>query len=302
MIRGRGRGGRWWALASLILVLVVPAPVQAQASLEDLRAAYRAARDNLDARLSARSVVENQWQAVLDSIDAATDRDDEAARDRAYLIAQVRSEERDEQIRLEEEAREQLRIARANLRSALLRQINELSSAYDTASVSRAEQLDALMEGYEQELLQLGREQEIPRVARVARITIEPIDRPVDICAKATLLSLRADQIGEIVQNTEFRIDELERRLRIQRTREDNRNLRERFDDVRVPVGGSAQSGTEGGNTSITAADSLGIRQPQTLEEEIQVFRTVLSQTESYQAELRGLVRNFISIAGGCGG
>jgi len=302
MIRRRVRGRWWWALLPLVFVVVTPSTVQAQASLEDLRAAYRAARDNLDARLSARSVVENQWQAVLDSIDAATEREDEEARDQAYLIAQLRSEERDEQIRLEEESRERLRIARANLRSALLREINELSSAYDTASVTRAEQLDALLEGYEQEIIELDREQEIPRVARVARITIEPIDRPVDICTKATLLSLRADKIGETVENTRIRIQELERRLRIQRTREDNRNLRERFDDVRVPVGGSAQSGTEGGNTSITAADSLGIRQPQTLEEEIEVFRTVLDQTEAYRAEVRGLVRNFITIAGGCGG
>jgi len=302
MSGGRVRRVLGGAVLALGLCAAVPAAVQAQASLDDLRAAYRAARDDLDARLSARSVIENEWQSVLDSIDAANERGDEEARYQAYLIAQARAIARDEQIRLEEESRERLRIARANLKQALLREAGELSAAYDTASVARAERLDALIEGMEREVVNLDRQQEIPRVATIARITIEPIDRPENICVKATLLSLRADQLGQTLEDTEVRIQELERRLRIQRTREDNRNLRERFDDVRVPVGQSAQSGTEGGNTSITAADSLGIRQPQSLEEEIAVFRTVLAQTESYQAELRGLVRNFTSIAGGCGG
>jgi len=300
MKRGWARAGLLWVVTALGAFAAFPTGVRAQL-LDELRAAYRAARDDVEARVSARSVVENEWQAVLDSIDAANERGDDGARDEAYLIAQTRAISRDEQIRLEEEARERLDVARANLRAALLREISELETAYDTASAVRAEELDAIIEGYEREIRQLELERELPRVATVARITIESIDRPEDICVKASVLALRADQLEETLAELSTRINELERRLRQQQRRADARTLRERFDDVRVPVGGSAQSGTGGGSSSIAATDSLGIRQPQTLEEEIQLLETVRAETEGYRNELRGLVRNWIVRAGGCG-
>ena len=130
-------------------------------------------------------------------------------------------------------------------------------------------------------------------------ITIDAIDRPDEIRFKADLLDRRANQYEQRLQDLASDLATLNQRLNRQRRRQDVRLQRDRFDDVRVPVGSTAQSGTDGANSGVAAADSLGVRQPQTLEEEIEVLELLRAEWTSVRDALRGQARRFRVLAGG---
>jgi hypothetical protein len=299
VIRGDGKVGVGrFGFGVLLFLFCTALPVRGQL-LEDLRSNYQSSRARLEAELKAFDVFEGTWQAVLDSVDAAKVRGDDSARDAAYLVAQTLAVTRGQRLGLQEEIRDILNISRDNLRAALEREISEMEAVYDTASVSTQENIDTLIESMEREIRALDRERELPQLTPVGRIQIDAIDRPEEIYFKAELLDRRADQYEQRLQDLDSQLTMLKRRLSRQRGRRDVRQQRDRFDDVRVPVGSTAQSGTDGANRGVSAADSLGIRQPQTLEEEIQVLESLRSDWISYRDQLRGQARSFRLRAGG---
>jgi hypothetical protein len=299
MTRGRS-AARVVRGAVLAIFFSLGSSLSAQGQLlEDLRSNYRSARANLEAESRAFDVFEGTWQAALDSVDSAKMRGDDDARDAAYVTAQVLAVTRGQRLDRQEQLREILSVSRDNLKAALIREISEMEAVYDTASIPVQENIDTLIDGIEQEIRGLDREQQLPQLTQVGRITIDVIDRPEDIFFKAELLDRRANRADQTIQDLESQLVTLIRRLSRKRSRRDVRLQRDRFDDVRVPVGATAESGTDGANSAVSVADSLGIRHPQTLEEEIQVLESLRSDLISYRDDLRGLARSFRALAGG---
>lgn len=297
-----GGARAWFSLRlqvmALLGMLCCFVPAQGQL-LEDLRSTYQSSQARLEAELRAFDVFEGTWQAALDSVDAAKARNDDGARDAAYLVAQSLAVIRGRRFELQSQITGTLAQDRDTLRSALLRDISEMETAYATASSQTQQDIDTLIASLEQEIRALDIAEASPRVARVGLITIHPIDRPEDIFLKAELVEARADRQDQSIQDIDDQLSALKRRLARQRTRRDVRIQRDRFDDVRVPVGGTAQSGTDGANSAVAAADSLGIRPPQSLEEEIREIESYRAYLVSYRDELRGLARSFRARAGG---
>jgi len=301
MIPRADRGMLTWlrgGLVSLVLLSCFATPSQSQL-LEDLRSNHRSASARLEGELRAFEVLDRNWQVAYDSVEAAKSRNDDAARDGAYVIAYARGVTRDQSFQRQEQMRADLKVARDNLRAALITEIAGMESAYETATAAIQENIDAVIAGMEQEIRALDQESERPRVTPLGQISIVAIDRPDDILAKADLIENRANQADQSILDIDIQLDDLNRRLRRQRTRRDVRSARERFDDVRVPVGATAQSGTDGANNSLSAADSLGIRAPQTLEEEIQLLESIRASLVVLRDELRGRARAWRTLAEG---
>ena len=257
------------------------------------RLELRAARAAHQAALDAFNVLDRQFIQALDEVRASRRSGDNARMDRAAALAQDRSVPRGAQeVRLRDAVAALVR-ARQGLVDILTVRMEELVRTMDaTGSAEQRGRLNVLFADHQRELEGLEAEAEDTfRLNPVAlpEIVFDPRDGPDELRAKAELLERRAADADSVLVDTERRIQELNRRLRIERQGRDFLAGAERFDDTRVPV----VTGRPGGERTPVSDSTVSGARPQTLEERIQALTEYRRQMESYRDELRVRAQQF---------
>jgi hypothetical protein len=277
------------ALVAAALALGAPTGAAAQLTeqvVAQRRLEFRAARSAYDAALGAFNVVDRQFSAALEEVNAARRSGDTGRLERAYALAQDRSvPHRDQEIRLKEAGRA-LVAARQALIDALAARMEQLVREMDAApGAQQRAQLNALFTDHQAELQALEAEGEGTfRLEPVVlpEITFDPRDGRDELLAKAELLERRAVVADTLIRYTERQIQSLDQRLRTERQRRDFLAGAERFDDTRVPVVTGAPAGERTAARDSTVAGG----RPMTLEERIQLHRDYLGQLQAYRDQL----------------
>jgi hypothetical protein len=285
-------GSRFLGAAACLLLL---APSARGQDLNQLRREFELARSGIELAVRELNVYEGRWEEAYDSIQTAKRRQDDGALEMAYARAHGLSDDRSLAKQAEDSAASALDEARRRLEDGINREIRVLELAMDTATVSHQEEIDLLIEGLERELVDLQRGEEFRiQTAAIALITIDPIDLPEDIIAKAELLERRARQAQETIDDLDERLVELNDRLRRERRRRDSRRSIERFDDNRIPVGDPAQAASEhSGDPGVASGDSTVVQRPVTIEEQIRALETLRFQFVRDRDEFLGRARSF---------
>ena len=276
-------------LLAAALTLGVPQGAAAQATEQAVaqrRLELRAARSAYEAALGAFNVVDRQFSAALDEVNAARRSGDTGRLERAYALAQDRSvPHRDQENRLEEAGATLVR-ARQALIDVLAARLEQLVREMDAApGAQQRAQLNAVFADHQAELQALEAEaQETYRLEPVVlpEITFDPRDGREELLAKAELLERRAVVADTLIRYTERQIQSLTDRLRTQRQRRDFLAGAERFDDTRVPVVTGAPTVDRAAARDSTVAGA----RPLTLEERIQLHRDYLGQLQAYRDQL----------------
>jgi len=277
------------ALIATALTLGAPAGMAAQPSEQAVaqrRLELRAARSAYDAALGAFNVVDRQFSAALEEVNAARRSGDTGRLERAYALAQDRSvPHRDQESRLKDAATAVV-VSRRALIDVLAARLEELVREMDTApGPQQRAQLDALFADHQSELQALeAEEQETFRLEPVVlpEITFDPRDGRDELLAKAELLERRAVVADTLIRYTEQQIRSLDQRLRTERQRRDFLAGAERFDDTRVPV----VTGTPTPDRAAARDSTVTGARPMTLEERIQLHRDYLGQLQGYRDQL----------------
>lgn len=296
--RRRARRGRHLTVAVIALAagLAPQRPAEAQ-TLEQVviqrRLEMRAARAAHQAALDAFNVLDRQFNQALDEVRAARRSGDNARLDRASALAQDRSVPRSAQeVRLREAAAALVR-ARDRFIDALTGRMEELVRAMDAApSGEQRARLNSLFMDHQRELE--GLEAEAAEAFRLDPVVLpdivfDPRDVPEEVLAKAELLERRAADADSVIADTDRRIQDLNRRMRIERQGRDFLAGAERFDDTRVPVVAGRPAGGQRAESDSTV---VGAR-PQTLEERIEALTRYRAELEAYRDELRVRARQF---------
>lgn len=289
--RRRTLGSRRLLGAVLAAALTIGAPAGATAQITEAMVAQRrlelrAARSAYDAALGAFNVVDRQWSAALEEVNAARRSGDTGRLERAYALAQDRSvPRRDQEKRLEEAGAALVRVRDA-LIDALVARLEALVREMDaTPNPQQRAQLNALYLDHQNELQALETEAaETFRLEPVVmpEITFDPRDGREELLAKAELFERRAVVVDSLIGRTEREIQSLSDRLRTQRQRRDFLAGAERFDDTRVPVVVGMPTGDRraGGDSTVVGA------RPLTLEERIQLRQDYLAQLRAHREQL----------------
>ena len=277
------------AVVAAALTLAAAPGVAAQTAeqiVSQRRLELRAARSAYDAALNAFNVVDRQFSAALEEVNAARRSGDTGRLERAYALAQDRSvPHRDQESRLKE-AGAALVSARQALVDALAARLEQLVREMDaTPSAQQRAQLDALFADHQAELQTLEAEAEDTfRLEPVVlpEITFDPRDGREELLAKAELLERRAAVADTLIGHTERQIQSLDQRLRTERQRRDFLAGAERFDDTRVPV----VTGAPPGDLAAARDSTVAGARPLSLEERIELHRDYLGQLQAYRDQL----------------
>ena len=296
----RWRARRWWRLATVAVTVAASfgaaQPVEAQ-TIEQFvvqrRLEMGQARASHQAALAAFNVLDRQFSQALDEVRAARRSGDNARLERAYALAQDRSvPHRAQEARLTEAAAALVR-ARLALIDALAGRMEELVRNMDAVgSGEQRARLNVLFMDHQRELQ--GLESEAADTFRIdpvvlPEIAFDPRDGPDELSAKAELLERRAADADSVIVDTDRRIQDLNRRVRIERQGRDFLAGAERFDDTRVPVVAARPTPGQRPASDSTVAGA----RPQTLEERIEALTQYRVQMEAYRDELRVRARQF---------
>lgn len=296
----RWRARRWRRLATAAVALAISlgggAPAGAQ-TMEQLvvqrRLELGQARAAHQAALAAFNVLDRQFSQALDEVRAARRSGDNARLERAYALAQDRSvPHRAQEVRLSDAAAALVR-ARQALVDALAGRMEELVRSMDAAaSGEQRARLNTLFMDHQRELAAL--EAEATDTFRLAPVVLpdivfDPRDGPDELSFKAELLERRAADADSVIADTDRRIQDLTRRMRIERQGRDFLAGAERFDDTRVPVVAARPTPGQRPASDSTVAGA----RPLTLEERIEALTHYRAQMEAYRDELRVRARQF---------
>ncbi len=272
---------------------------QTPANLTQLRLDYQAAEHEAEAAELAFEARDGRWAEVMDSITASRARGDDEVRARwfaqAEALAGARSAARE---RFEERAR----IAQdtgALLAALLDQEIERLVAAADTASPLGFRNINAIVGDLEIEWDRLVREStSTVQAVALSSISIDPIDGPDDILAKAELLEYRGQQADENIRDLDDQLGTLRERERFNRSRRDNLSELGRFDDNRLPVGPAGRGPDPDPVVSVAPSDSTVVEWPRTLEDQIQGLERLRQDLVSFRDQLRARAVSFRSVAG----
>lgn len=300
---GIRRSGRVFhpALVVLCLAVLMPAPTPAQddptlAALARQELRYQAAQDAYEAALTARLVVESDWEAALDSVQAARRASDQGAYDRASERHMLLARDLQRMDRRVQQASDSLAFARSDYLHAMDARLSVLLERQDSA-VTRAEveRYDALIADLGNQYRELEASSDIltPRpLLPQGVLTYNPRDTPSRLRNKIEIATRRIDDVQARIEEADDRIEGIEQRIRLRRQQENFRSTLGRFDDTSVPVGPPGQSRSQGQQA---VSDSTGVRTgPETLEDQLDGWRALRTQLETM---LEGLqrVRNELS-------
>jgi hypothetical protein len=274
-------------------VFFAPNPVLAQDDatraaliLQELR--YQAARDAYDASLTARLVVESEWEAALDSVQAARQGSDQAAYDRASERHMLLAQDLTRMDRRVQQASDSLEAARSDYLQAMDARLGVLLELQDSAgSRLESQRYQALIEDLENEYRALEASSEIlvpELLVSQGVLAYNPRDTPSRLRNKIEVATRRIEVVQIAIDEADDRIEGLERRQRLQRQQENFLSPLGRFDDTRIPVGPPGQSRSQGQGA---VSDSTGVRTaPQSLDDQLEAWQALRSQLETRLAVL----------------
>jgi hypothetical protein len=243
---------------------------------------YQAARDAYDASLTARLVVESEWGAALDSVQAARQGSDQEAYDRASERHMLLAQDLTRMDRRVQQASDSLQAARSDYLQAMDARLGVLLELQDSASTrQQAEGYQALIEDLENEYraLEASSEVLVPQLlVPQGVLAYNPRDTPSRLRNKIEVATRRIEVVQTAIDEADDRIEGLERRQRLQRQQENFLSPLGRFDDTRIPVGPPGESRSQGQGA---VSDSTGVRTaPQSLDDQLEAWQTLRSQLE----------------------
>jgi FtsZ-binding cell division protein ZapB len=262
------------------------ASAQADTSLAELNAQelrYRAAQIAYDAALAARLVVEADWEAALDSVQAARQATDQEAYDRASERHMLLARDLTRMDRRVQQASDSLGAVRSDYLQAMDVRLGVLLELQDSAATRiEAERYEALIEDLGNQYRELEASSDIltPRpLVPQGVLAYNPRDTPSRLRNKIEVATRRIELVQAGIDEADDRIESIQQRIRLQRQQENFRSTLGRFDDTSVPVGPPGQSRSQGEQA---VSDSTGVRTaPETLEDQLEGWQTLRSQLES---------------------
>lgn len=243
---------------------------------------YEAAEDAHQAALTARQVVQSDFDASLDSVRIARERRNQDAYDRASESNMLLARQLTQMDRRVEATLDSLQTARRDLLRAMDDRTTVLLRQQDEATTrAEAQRVGALIADLGNQYDELQRSSEIltPRpLAFSGVLTYSPRDPPSRLRQKIELATREIENVQSRITEADDRISGIEQRIRLARRSDDFQSSLGRFDDTRVPVGPPGQTRPQG---DPTVSDSTGVRtQPQSLEEQLQGWLDLKEQLE----------------------
>ena len=254
---------------------------RAELNRQELR--YQAARDAYDASLTARLVVEAEWEAALDSVQVARQGSNQDAYDRASERHMLLAQDLTRMDRRVQQASDSLQAARSDYLQAMDARLGVLLELQDSARTRvEAENYQALIEDLENEYRSLEGTIEtlVPQLlVSQGVLAYNPRDTPSRLRNKIEVATRRIEAVQTAIDEADDRIKGLEQRQRLQRQQENFLSPLGRFDDTRVPVGPPGESRSQGQGA---VSDSTGVRTgPETLDDQLEAWQTLRSQLET---------------------
>ena len=289
------------AAGVLWITLLLPGALWGQVppNLSQVRLAYQSTVSEAEAARFALEARDGQWTEVMDSIAAARARGDDEGRTQWFVRAETLADARSTAAERYEERIQAAQSAGGRLAAVLDREIERLVVAADTASPLTFRDLNAIVGDLEVERDQLVRESTLVlQAVALASITIDPIDGPEDILAKAELLEHRARQANENIADIDERLRTLGERERFNRSRRDNLSELGRFDDNRLPVGPAGRSPGPDPVLGVSPGDSTATQQPRLLGDQIRGLERLRADLVSFRDQLTVRAVSFRSVAG----
>lgn len=276
------------------MLFFVAAPGLA-AQLGALEEEYEAARALYEQVIAERSTAQTSYNRLLDVVRAARRSDDEGQLSGAMatFYTQARALEAHDR-RLEELDRRLVTVGRELTRALDEREEELLARLEATAdSDERQELLESLAE-VRQRVRQVEAEveslQEMP-VLPVPDVQPDPRDGPTELRAKQNLLVSRVREFDAVLEEIDDRLDALDRRLRRDRTIQDQEAGLARFDDLRivprVPTAG--QPRTEGMSSDLQDEGLAGLP----IEEQMALLVLFREQAEMLREETQAQAEEF---------
>ncbi len=289
------------ALAVLCACAMLPAGLSGQTppNLSQIRLDYQSAVSEAEAARFALEARDGQWTEVMDSIAAARTGGDEAGRTRWFVRAEALADARSTAAERYEERVQAAQDAGGLLAAVLDQEIERLVVAADTASAVTYRGINAIVGDLEVERDQLVREGTmVVQAVALSSITIDPIDGPDDILAKAELLEHRARQANDNIADIDEQLRTLGERERFNRSRRDNLSELGRFDDNRLPVGPAGRSPDPAPVVGVTTGDSTATQRPRTLEDQIRGLERLRGDLVGFRDQLTARATSFRNVAG----
>ena len=305
--RYRTKGRAPWDRTALTTVGVLCAALtlpgglfgQTPPSLSQVRLDYQSSVSEAEAARFAFEARDGQWAEVMDSIAAARARGDEARRTQWFARAEALAGARSTAAERYEERTRAAQGAGALLAAVLDREIERFVVASDTASALTFRDLNAIVGDLEVERDQLVRESTITvQAVALSSITIDPIDGPEDILAKAELLEHRARQANDNITDIDVQLGTLRERERFNRSRRDNLSELGRFDDNRLPVGPAGRGPGPDPVVGVSQGDSTSIQRSRTLEDQIRGLENLRTNLANFRDQLTARAVSFRNVAG----
>ncbi len=295
VLRAADRNQRFRALVGLCgLLLVFPAGAGAQ-QLASLEADYAEARSEYEEVLAEREAAQTSYTRSLDLVRSARDHGDEGrvASAMATFYTQARAlEEFDRRMedadrRLEEVGRELIQLLDA-------REEELLNRLEDTADADEREELLEALAQVRQRVRRIEADVESLQEVSILPapdIQPDPRDGPTETRAKHNLLTSRVQEFDLVLEEIDERLEALERRLRRNRSLEDQEAGLARFDDLmiapRAPSGGQPRLE---GLLPDGSAPPLG---ELPLEDQIALLEIIREQAQQVRDETRAQAEEF---------
>ncbi len=286
-----------WAAA----VLLLAGAAGAGAQLADLEAEYARVRAAYEDAVEERARAQELYNSTLNQVRAARSAGDEGrlADAMAGFYSQARAlEELDR--RLEEADRSLDEVGRRFIRVLDEREEELLEALEDAAGAQERE-------GVLEELAEVRRQvrsveaeveslQEVP-ILPAPDIQPDPRDGPAETRAKYNLLASRVQEFDAVLEEIDGRLEALERRLRRDRTLQDQEAGIARFDDLmiapRAPTPGQPRPEGLPGDEMETYLGDLP------LEEQIALLRILRDQAAEVRDETRAQAEEFLELIPG---
>lgn len=272
---------------------------QAPPNIAQARLAYQATVSEAEAARLSLEARDGQWTEVMDSLAAIRARGDDARLTQWFARAETLAGARSTAAERFEERTGAAQAAGGLLAAVLDQEIERLVAASDTASAGSFRDINAIVGDLEIERDQLVRESTVTvQVVALSSITIDPIDGPDDIIAKAELLEHRARQANENILDIDDQLGTLRERERFNRSRRDNLSELGRFDDNRLPVGPAGRGPDPVPVVGVAPGDSSAARRPRPIEDQIRGLERLRSDLESFRDQLSARAVSFRNVAG----
>ncbi len=255
-------------------------PVLATYQRQGLR--YEAAEDAYQAALTARRVIQSDFDAQLDSVRIARASGDQAAFDRASERNMLLARELSRADRRVEATSDSLQVARREYLDAMDARVTALLERQDSATTrDEAQRISALLADLRNQYRELESSSDIftpQALVLTGVLAYNPTDTPSRLRQKVELATRRIEEMQARIAEADDRIEGIEQRIQLARQSDNFQSSLGRFDDIAVPVGAPGQSRSQGDQA---VSDSTGVlTEPQSLEEQLRGWRELRGQLE----------------------